>query len=76
LALLVDILNPEKIILGSIYSRCRPYLEPAMRQVLEKEALGRSLGVCEIVPSELDEAIGHYSALCVAPYRAGLWQDL
>jgi hypothetical protein len=47
-----------------------------MRQVLEKEALGRSLGVCEIVPSELDEAIGHYSALCVAPYRAGLWQDL
>jgi glucokinase len=76
LALLVDILNPEKIILGSIYSRCRPYLEPAMRQVLEKEALARPLGVCEIVPSELDEAIGHYSALCVAPYRAGLWKDL
>lgn len=76
LALLVDLLNPEKIILGSIYSRCRPYLEPAMRLVLEKEALARPLGVCEIVPSELDEAIGHYSALSVAPYRSGLWKDV
>lgn len=76
LALLVDILNPEKIILGGIYARRRPFIEPAMRVELEKEALGRSLGVCEIVPSELDEAIGHYAALCVAPYRAGLWNDL
>jgi glucokinase len=75
LALLVDLLNPERIVLGSIYTRCRPYLEPAMREVLEREALPRPLGVCEIVPTSLGEAIGPHAALCVAPYRAGLWTD-
>jgi hypothetical protein len=42
---------------------------------VEKEALPRPLGVCEIVPSSLGEAIGEYAALSVAPYRAGLWND-
>lgn len=75
LAILVDLLNPEKIVLGSLYVRCRPFLEPAMREVLDREALPRSLGVCEIVPSALGEDIGNHAALAVAYHRAGLWRD-
>lgn len=75
LAILVDLLNPERIVLGRLYGRYRPLLEPAMREAVEKEALPRPLGVCEIVPSSLGEAIGEYAALSVAPYRAGLWND-
>jgi glucokinase len=75
LAVIVDLLNPERIILGSIYVRCRKFLEPAMRKALEEEALSKPLGVCEIVPSRLGEEIGDHAALAVACYRADLWKD-
>ena len=66
LALLVDILNPERIILGSIYGRCRPLLEPLALETLRQEALTRSLEVCEILPAGLGEQIGDYASLAVA----------
>ena len=66
LAILVDILNPERIILGSVYFRCSAYLEPAMRRILEAEALPRALEACSIVPSELGEEIGDYAGISVA----------
>lgn len=66
LAILVDILNPERIILGSVYFRCSAYLEPAMRRILEAEALPRALEACSIVPSELGEEIGDYAGIGVA----------
>ncbi len=69
LAVLVDILNPEKIVLGSIFARCRNLLEPTMREALEREALSRSAAICEIVPAQLEEEIGNYAALAVAWYR-------
>lgn len=69
LAMLVDILNPEKIVLGSIFARCRNLLEPTMREALEREALPRSAAICEIVPAQLDEEIGNYAALAAAWYR-------
>ncbi len=69
LAILIDILNPEKIVLGSIFARCRNFLEKPMRRALEKEALPRSAAICEIVPAGLEEEIGNYAALAVAWYR-------
>lgn len=69
LAMLIDILNPEKIVLGSIFARCRHLLEPSMREALELEALPRSAAICDIVPAQLDEEIGDYAALVVAWYR-------
>ncbi len=66
LAIIVDILNPERIILGSIYCRCREFLEPAMRRGLEAEALPRALEACSIVPSELGEELGDYAGVSVA----------
>jgi glucokinase len=66
LALLIDILNPERIIIGSIYTRQQALLEPLISEVLQREALPRSLSVCQIVPSHLGETLGDLAALSVA----------
>ena len=66
LALLVDLLNPDVIVLGGIYSRQVARLEPAMRAALEREALAVSLQVCRIAPSALGERIGDWSGLAAA----------
>jgi len=70
LAILVDILNPERIALGSVYVRCRAFLEPAMRETLAQEALPHALRACEVVPAELGENIGNVAAVTVALYRS------
>jgi glucokinase len=72
LALLVDTLNPELIVIGSIFTRCEEFLRPAMEETLEQEARKETLACCRIVPAALDEEIGLYSALCVALYGEGL----
>ncbi len=73
LAILVDILNPEVIVLGSIYGRCRRWMEGPMAQALQAEALGRSLAACRVVPAALGDAIGNYAAIAAARYRSGQW---
>ena len=69
LSLLIDVLNPEIIVLGSIFGRARDLIEPAMIQVIEKETIHFSRDVCRIVPAGLDENIGDYAALSVAAYK-------
>lgn len=68
LALLIDAFNPEKIVIGSLYVRCREYLEPEMRRILAAEALPDSLRKCRIVPAKLGERVGDYGAICAALY--------
>ena len=65
ISLLVDILNPERIIIGSIYARQRKTLEKRMLEVVEAEALKVSARVCRIVPASLGEQIGDYAAVSV-----------
>lgn len=66
LALLIDILNPEIIILGSIYERSTDLLQPYMEDVLQREAIGDSLQCCRIVTAGLGDSIGDYAALSLA----------
>lgn len=66
LAILVDILNPECILLGSIYARSGDLLIPAMRRVLAAECLPDSLAACRILPAALTESVGDLAALTVA----------
>ena len=66
LAILVDILNPEIIVIGSIYERSEDLLWPSVQPVLEREALGRSLSRCRIVPARLGNRLGDFAALSVA----------
>ncbi len=66
LALLVDVLNPERIVIGSIYGRQRALLEPVVRRVLAAEALPGALAACQVVPAGLGESIGDLASLSVA----------
>jgi glucokinase len=66
LAQLIDILNPELIVIGSIYGRARALLEPVMLEVIRKEALRDSYDACKIVPAGLSENIGDIAALSLA----------
>ena len=66
LAFLIDILIPERIVIGSIYTRCEDLMAPFVTEVLEREALPLANAVCQVVPAALGEAIGDYAALSVA----------
>lgn len=66
LALLVDILNPERIVIGSIYQRCENLLAESVQEELCREALGVSLSVCKVLPAMLGDDIGDYAAMAVA----------
>jgi glucokinase len=66
LSILIDILNPQRIVIGSIYARCRKFLEPACMKVINQEALEPSRMVCEIVPAALGEQVGDFASLSVA----------
>lgn len=66
LAILVDILNPERIVIGGLAMRLGERLFEPARRTLAGEALPHSAAVCEIVPAALGESIGDVAALCIA----------
>ena len=66
LSILIDILNPEKIVIGSIFERSGELLRKKMQQVIDREALFYARNVCEIVPAKLGDSIGDWAALAVA----------
>lgn len=66
LAILIDVLNPQRIVIGSIYQRQQDLLEPGALEMIARLALPRAASVCEIVPSELGDRVGDYASLAVA----------
>lgn len=66
LAMLMDILNPQKIVIGSIFLRQEKILRSPMEEVIEEEALSYTREVCQVVPAGLGEQLGDYAALSVA----------
>jgi glucokinase len=66
LAMLIDVLNPQRIVLGGLAWRMgEPFMAP-MRRVMQREALPQTLRACEVVPAALGEKIGDVAAMCVA----------
>jgi glucokinase len=75
LAMLLDVLNPQRIVLGGLAWRMgEPFMAP-MRRVMEREALPQTLRACEVVPAALGEKIGDVAALCVAMGLEGKGQS-
>ena len=66
MAILIDILNPERIVIGSVFQRSEELLREHMDRILEKECLSYARNVCKVVPAALTENIGDYAALSVA----------
>ena len=66
LAVAIDLFNPQKIVIGSIFVRSEKFLRPAMERTLKQEALAMSLAEVEILPAQLGESAGDVAALCAA----------
>lgn len=66
LSVLIDILNPEIIVIGSVFARSGHLMIDAMNQEIQNEALPFSAKCCRIVPAKLGEAIGDYAAVATA----------
>ena len=66
LAILIDIINPELIVIGGVFMRSGDLLIPSMKRELKKECLSYSLKACKVVPAKLSENIGDYAAISIA----------
>lgn len=66
LSILVDVLNPDLIVIGSIYQRSSHLLRGSMNAVLEKECLPISLDAVRVVPAELGDNLGDIAAISLA----------
>ncbi|NOY75935.1 MAG: ROK family protein [Kiritimatiellaeota bacterium] len=66
LAIVIDLLNPEKIVIGSIFRRCERFLRPAMEKTLEEECMRGTLAACEVLPAQLGETLGDVAAIALA----------
>ena len=66
LSVLIDVLNPEKIVIGGIFMRSGELLTPSMERVLKEECISYSLGVCKVLPAALSEHVGDYAAISTA----------
>ena len=69
LALFIDVLNPERIVIGSIFQRCEKFIAPSMHAVIKREALPDSARDCAVVPAKLGDEIGACAAVAIARYH-------
>ena len=66
LSLLIDLLNPQVIVIGSIFTRSRNLLWEQIKNVVDRETLPQNNSSCEIRTAALGEQIGDYAAIAVA----------
>ena len=68
IAYLVDLLNPEIVVLGSLAVRAGDLFLPTVRRVARRECVAPNRD-CPIVAAGLGEQIGDVAALCAAIYQ-------
>jgi len=66
LAILIDLVNPEAIVIGSIFVRAEELIRPFMQAAIDRDALPGAAAVCEVRPAVLGESIGDVAALSIA----------
>ena len=66
LGMMLDVLNPDTIVIGSIFERCEKFIRPAMEEAMRAEALPQTYACCKVVAAKLGDRIGAYSSLAVA----------
>ena len=66
LSVLIDVLNPEAIVIGSVFARSQHLFTEEMERVIREEALAPAARVCRVVPAALGDSIGDYAAIAVA----------
>jgi glucokinase len=66
LALLIDIINPERIIIGSVFARSEALFRGPAEEVIKAECLPLTAGACTVHAAKLGESLGDIAALCAA----------
>lgn len=66
LSIIIDILNPEVIVIGSIFVRAESLIRPFMQAAIDRDALPAAAAVCSVKPAELGEQIGDFASLSIA----------
>lgn len=66
LAVLIDVLNPEAIVIGSVFARAEGLLREGMEEAIQQEALPAAAACCRVLPAQLGESLGDYAALTTA----------
>ena len=66
LSILIDLLNPQRIVLGSIFERSGDLLRESMQKVIAAEALPGAATCCQVVAAQLGDEIGDYAAVATA----------
>lgn len=70
LSVIIDTLNPERIVIGSVYARNPHLFNELTKEVIAREALPGAWNVCQIVPAELGDKVGDFASLSVAIDRS------
>jgi glucokinase len=66
IAILMDLLNPGVIVIGSVFARAEDLFRPRMDEAASREALSSARSACVVVPAQLGERLGDMAARCVA----------
>jgi len=66
LSMVIDLLNPEFIVIGSIFVRSENQIRSAMQSVIDAECIPAAAAACKVVPAKLGEKLGDIAALSVA----------
>ena len=66
LSILMDLFNPEKIVIGSVFARAERHFRKEMEAEIEKEALSINRAACQVVPAALGDRIGDLAAISTA----------
>ncbi len=66
LSAIIDIINPEAIVLGGVFMRSSELFIPTLERELRREALLPSREICKILPAKLSENVGDVAAISVA----------
>lgn len=73
LSFLIDLFNPQRIVIGSVFARAEALFRPEMERIIARETLEANRRVCQVVPAQLGERIGDVAALSVAVIG---WEEL
>lgn len=71
IAVLADILNPERVVIGSVFARCEDLIRPSMEKTLAQEAIPTSIEKMQVVPAQTGEQIGDLACIMTALYGLG-----
>lgn len=66
LAILLDLLNLECIVIGSIFCRSYKWIWPAADRIMARESLARTYARCQVRKAGLGEQVGDIAALTIA----------